>query len=403
MFLPIKRSSRFVIHRPSRYLILVAFALFTFWENFVLDIRIFDFVGLGILLVLAVFGRIKLKVSNPERMVAMLFAILNLCYAVFGVIRSYNSVYYDPSDIKASLGFGLGVSTFLLCRSVSLDQRQLLRTINVLMLTHSVCLLLQFLLFYVNDGFVLNLNPFFETEGLRVLTGAGFLRPSGFFAEPASHALTLTLLFSLKSRLISGARLDAIDWTGLFTMLISGSIWGIVACIVWAVYQKPIRGALILAAAFVILNSSYVIGFLSDIPMFNQVFLQRIDLLRFGEDKSLQARYTTSADFYQLDISDPFSIVGNGVQSGRGQNGIVRYLHSHGAVGFLSFLVLALFMAPKAERIRFLFWILFLLTAAGSLPFFFIWWSWLGFYSSLPARKSQVMAASPAPMNLSYA
>jgi len=262
-----------------QHLILFAFALFTFWENFTLGIRILDFVGLMILLSLAVLGKISLKVLDRDDIIALLFVTLNLLYVVVGVIRGYEISYYDASDIKAALGFGLGIVTFFICRRVSLTPKKLLRAINVLMLAHSLCLVLQFALYYLGDGFVLNLNPFFDTENLRILDG-GFLRPSGFFAEPASHSLTLTLLFSLKSRITTTSRLDVIDWLGIITMLISGSIWGVVAAVVWIVYQKPMRAAVIVLLAFAVLNSSYIFDLLSQSPLIDQVFLQRITLLR---------------------------------------------------------------------------------------------------------------------------
>lgn len=356
-----------------------------YFGPFAQGFRPFDLLGVGVLFV-GVAGRLSLRPHLDETfrgtglLDGLLLAGLVLLAVVAGVLA-------DPgSNLKPAIGVAIGSIVFLVFRFLRLEASAVDRLLSALIAIHTTALFVQAGM-YLATGEVLNYHAFIG-DAPRVL--GRLFRPCGLFLEPAHYAVFMLMLLTIKLRLRGFDR-----WTivGCFSMVVTLSVYGILATLILIAIHAWRRPALWAAAAVagVVLASHG-----QQVRDVGAAFflLERLGDLR--EDESAVQRYSGLSAIAD-DIGTSWTFVGGrGVSNDYeryGKSGLAFLLNAWGLVGATLFFGLVFALAPPGHQWRAVL-VLGLAAAAAPRWTIWIWWAWLGLLLN-PLDQLRLQAEGP--------
>jgi hypothetical protein len=363
-------------------IMLFALVLFTFWDFYVLGVRPLDLAGFMLVFIpTVVFGLKTTSFLRNKYGFLLILATLLLLYCVAGITAS-------SDNVKTAVGIMSGFGVFLIFYSIPLEYLSLIKTINWLIIFHSVFLIFQLLIFYAG-GVILDYHAWYGNE-FRV--GGVIFRPAGLYLEPAGFSLSLMMLLFLK--LYTENRIDKYLFFGLISILLSLSFWGLVTSIVIILFQifrsnsRPLLFLIPIIGIFIIMFpgtqerlASYEVV---------ELIVFRTENILAGGDLSAIDRYSSLSDqFENLSLRTLF---GYGIASGVGGNALSNLLYIFGFVGLLSFISLLFALARSGDRLFYLTCVLIMLTAATNLITFYLWWAWLGIMTTAKPGKRMLLS-----------
>lgn len=201
---------------------------------------------------------------------------------------------------------------------------------------------------------------------------SGFFRPSGLFQEPNAYA---TVTFAMVSaRVIGRGYLRRVDILAIFSILLSQSLWGLVASLILFVIGRisareiKIFSSLVFAGAClaVVRSDSIQIWFEDSIT------LRRIN--NIDEDSSRKMRFGRIEDYLSFD-NKIFGIGVNGdqFQSYIAVNGYAFLYVSFGIIGCLAIMIWLLFTARVKWRSLLVVIYIFTTYPQTSYLYFWLW------------------------------
>jgi hypothetical protein len=372
-------------------LLLGVFALFIMgWDFYLGGLRIFEMLGLGILL-LGLLAYPKVQLENTPKGTLLLLIILG--YWLFGLLNSLDFFFQAPKlsiegfpddtlgkRLKYIGGALLSIFTFGFFYFFPLNQRQLARLLQGLILFHSLFLFLQWLL-YQKTGYLLHPNPINEVRFFSAI-----FRPGGFYLEPATFCFTMMALLFLKNRLLPFGWVDAL---GLVACVATLSFWGLGMVVLFGGYcllfRSGWKGPILLS--FLLLTGLLARPFLKNRygeawqeTAFQVAIVERIAPILSGEDGSTQVRFANNwARGWTWDLH---TLIGHGINGeAYDTDGIYyRLFYIYGILGCL-LLGFALWLAwPRQELVYLMFCSALMLTASGALSSQLVYWAWLGLF-----------------------
>jgi hypothetical protein len=334
----------------------IAFGCATLWDFYWVTVRPMDFVAV-VLLVAAVIvsqGSIGEFRRPLDLAVGVPLSLLGGIILVYGII----GIFVDVQNAKPVTGIVLSVlAMFAIVAGVPPNDRVLSVTVRTLIVIHCGALLLQAAVYYVS-GQVLNFHFFLGLEP-RLLSS--IFRPAGLFLEPAVFSLAMILMLGIRVRLR-----EPFDWyegLALICVLISLSLWGIGAVVI---YLLLFRRALLM----VITSTAAVVALLwieqADLLVGKIVrfFFSRVANL--STDGSAQGRYGGIDIFFDDPARHWVVWFGRGINNDYeqlGSAGFTFLLNSFGIIGSLALAVCIVFLSRRI-RISLLLLIGLILTAA---------------------------------------
>lgn len=209
-----------------------------------------------------------------------------------------------------------------------------------------------------------------------------FFRPSGLFQEPNAYCVCMFCLVS--ARALSFSRADILQVAGIFSMVLTQSLWGfggafVLSSLIFGWYRT-------LKILFLGVLLVFLIGYLGGISLEalanNSTTIFR--LLNIDQDPSRLARFGDSS----VVVSNDNVIFGNGVSSDKFQstavNSFAFIFYSFGLVGLSFLMAWGIFVAKI--NMRQLIAIGFLFTASPLFAYMFFW-IWLAFVFSINPKK----------------
>lgn len=360
-------------------------ALFSLWDFYIAGMRPLD--HLTVMMVVCFLALSLNREIHAERMLKMLL-LLALVW-----VMGLRSSFLFADAWRSGSGLFEGAILAVMVAASSWRGETVLRLLKFLIIVHACALLLQFIVYHT---FHYSLNYWaWLGRSLRTETGFG-MRPAGLYLEPAAFSFMMFSFLAL-FRLAGGAS-AALELLGLGTILLSISLWGWAATLVylllfrwrWALLLLPVLvGAL---AYLAITITQYDLK--GNIVMW--VIIQRI--LFPGGDTSTHDRY---ADLLKISqIGDWKLWFGEGIHTQYafyGSNGLSFLLTAGGAIGAILFGLLWLGYLPRGRRIRGLLSFGFLLTAATQWTFLW-WWVWLALMGSASCEEGAPGSESSLPV-----
>ncbi len=371
--------------------LLGVFALFiTGWDFYLGGLRIFEMLGLGMLL-LGLLAYPQVQLQNTKKGTLLLLIIL--AYWLFGLLNALDFFFQAPKlsiegfphdtlgkRLKYIGGALLSIVTFGFFYFFPLQQRHLARLLNGLILFHSLFLLLQWLI-YQKTGWLLHPNPINEVRFFSAI-----FRPGGFYLEPATFCFTMMALLFLKNRLLPFGWIDGL---GLLACLATLSFWGLgMVCLFGAyvlVFRSAWKGPILIGVLFLLglvawpfLKNRYADSVQE--TAFQLAIVERIAPILSGEDGSTQVRFANNWE--RGWTWDLHTLIGHGVNGeAYDTDGIYyRVFYIYGILGCL-LLGFALCLAwPKQQFFYLLFCSALMLTASGALSSQLVYWAWLGLF-----------------------
>lgn len=357
--------------------LVVSLGAFTLWDYYFgpyrQGFRLFDLMAVGLILIyvpatLALKGHgAAMAIRLPAARCALLLALVAL-FIVSGVIGSAR----DPANfLRPTAGIWLGMAVFLVYYCVNVTGLWVGRVFGWLIIVHALALYVQFAV-YTSTGVLINYQQIIGAEP-RVFSS--IFRPSGLFLEPSSYSETVIMLLLL--RWIVRPRLDWISWIALVSVVLTVSLFGVLAVFSILVFFFWKRVWFWLVAGVVVLVATLWMPAFSALP---GVAFQKNRLLNITSDASVLARHGGLVEVLRGTSDVPRLWFGSGLGTDYaplGASGGAFLVASVGIVGALLWLAIAMGLSPHSGRIRVLFALLLVLVAASIWTMMF-WWAWLG-------------------------
>ena len=202
---------------------------FTLWDYyfgpFGEGVRLFDLLAVGLILI-SLFTTLSLKgpvaagsIRLPAARWVLVLAFVSL-FIASGLIGSAR----DPANfLRPTSGIWMGTAVFVVYYCVNVSGLWVDRVVGWLIILHALALFVQ-LTAYHSTGVLINYHEIIGAEP-RVLSA--IFRPSGLFLEPGSYAVTMIMLLLL--RWIVWPGLDWISWIALVSVVLTVSLFGVLA------------------------------------------------------------------------------------------------------------------------------------------------------------------------------
>jgi hypothetical protein len=355
-------------------------ALFTLWDFYFADVRIFDQLGAAALLTLIW--------ANPNRQVNPERATKIACLTALIWFITFESAFRNPDVLKTAAGLLEGGLAAIIIASVEWRREDIHRLLRWLIIVHASACIFQFAVFHIFH-YSLNYQAWLGTS---LRTGANLgIRPAGLFLEPAGFAVTMFSMLTLYR--IVGARDWRIEMLGLFAILLSLSLWGWGSALVYMILFRPIW-ALVLAP-FIAAALAYIAVTMVNAKLNDSIVMWAIvkRILHPGQDNSSHARYAGLLGI--TSIWDWRIWFGEGIKTSYntfGSNGLSFLLSSSGLAGGIAMTALWWLVLPAGRKIQGVLSLMFMLSAA-SLWTFCWWWTWLALAGSTGVARFRRTAA----------
>ncbi len=383
----------------SQLLIAGGFSLWDFYIGpYSGGVRPFDLLGSGAAILGSAITTRRSPYVSPWRRIGLTGVVGIVGWAL--VMTLFN----DPSTRwKPVVGILIGLSVLLSMLADPPSPRTLERTTRVLLLAHAVALVLQWA-WYQTTGAILNYHAI--TGGDPRLMAA-FFRPAGLFLEPSHFAVFMTMMLLVRLRVLG--RLDAPAWLGIASVLLSLSLFGLLAMGYVLVRSRPLLGLSITGAiAFV--------GAILAASLPRDSILYKLILARFenlATDSSAQGRYggfLSGGSDLAMSATDWLFGRGFGYEYvAIGSSSISFLVHAAGGIGLCVFIVAIGLSSSSGSKLAGSLDVSFLLLAA---PFwtFPMWWWWLatiltarGVVRPTPSRTVGTAAPLTSSSSLTHA
>jgi hypothetical protein len=374
------------------FLISATVACLSFWDFFIGEIRIFDFIGL--LLFLLVLASVAIAhIGNAprfERRTLLTIAVLFFLVFVFSLI----GIQSNPDNLKPSVGMLFGVLILTLGRCLVLEDHLLDRSIAIVAWIHVSAFLFQLGVFYSTKQIV----NFHAVFGLQPRLISSVFRPAGLFLEPAIYCFFACSLFFLRRQ--RKRPFTALDALLILSMLLSLSLWGIaIALALFFVFRTGL-------ALFITVALSIAAYFALDVHNLNlsHSFVFRFFEMRLsglGSDPSTQGRYGGTIDWLFSLLANPTILFGNGINNffeEHGSNGWAFILNSMGLIGTSILFVLLWLLAPPRRWFLFAVAFAILLTAAPLWKTFYFW-CWIALMLRPTASDAEALSIRTRAVN----
>lgn len=208
------------VHRnPVRIhwrLLLLCF-LFLVYDNYYvpLNARLFDLLGVFLLLLMAAFGGLRLHKGISTRVTG---ASLSMFVSIELVLAVVQGLIIQHS--LSAIPFLMGMLIYFLLRKSAAFEQHAYRILLILIWLASLALIFQYLV-YKLTGHMYSMLAFYEGDFLRSSFGDTLSRPTGFYVEPSSHASTMIMLLWLYVMRIKRISLPVV--VGCVSLLLSQS------------------------------------------------------------------------------------------------------------------------------------------------------------------------------------
>lgn len=344
------------------------FLLFTLWDYYFFGLRILDFAALlgiffGLFSCSRTGGRILICDDALRRPLAL--ALIVVSYAIIGLAA-------DSENAKTAIGFLFGVAVFFLYYVMPFDRKVINRYVSLAIKIHISALSIQLIIYYAAG----NLINFHSVIGIEPRLVAAFFRPAGFFQEPAHYALNMLLLLLLKSRTSNGIRSE-LEVIGLISMLLTLSLWGVGATLL---YVAIIRPRMLILLMPIMLITGVILVAIIGFDQFPVLLMFQDRLSNLGADGSAQARYGGAVNILESWASNPALWFGRGINSDYvdlgGANGLSFLLNSFGILGSVLLGLAYLTTIQRRDVVKLVLFFFVILTATP-LWTFMMFWAWL--------------------------
>lgn len=364
---------------------LLPFFLFFLFDNYIpgIGIRPFDFVGLVLLVFLAILRthRSGLKLKVPAG--SLWFAGGLLLYLLI-------SLMFRSEQINAHIGIIFGLFVFIYFRSLAGLESAYNRGLERVLQLSVAALFFQFA-YYLIAGDVFDF-VLFSDGGSRVWYGGSILRPSGLFVEPNSYCLATAMIVLLR-RQIMAEPFDRLSYLAIVSMFMSMSLWGGLTGILLMVYDLFGRGCRVALLSFVSLPVFIIFGYLfaksldEENPFLVTMLDRGTDLVMSmvmpsssDVEGSYGDRYESLRRLFDSDNLDHRTFFGYGVSTSNfqeygGANGISFLIYSFGIFGVTLFAFVIILCAKGRFGPAFA---VFISLSSYPLATYFFWWAWLG-------------------------
>ncbi len=352
---------------------------FGFWDVYdaSVGLRPLDFLGFGLLL-LGLFFVPKFQV--PRNDLVFLTALW-----LWLIVYSYIGILDDPSSIKLAFGMMAGMAVFQLTYVAKIDFDAFSIFVNIFLVANMLWFFAQFIYYYLSGEV---LPPFF-LDVLEPRALSSIFRPTGLYLEPASYSFTMLLFLVIRFMIMP--RIDFIFALVVFTVLLSFSLWGMVAwALVMLIMLIGYKNHNIILWPVVILLIFYS-GLLAD------EFVALLDrrLSDLSNDGSAITRYGNLLKIKDLNISIT-EIFGNGFSHLHGAfayNSAYFMVYGVGLFGLGVFFLCISHLKNSHMSLR-KYALLFVFMTAAPMWNTFVWWFWLALFISVPFNPALSLGPS---------
>lgn len=357
-----------VSQNQGTLLIMSLIFLTSLWDFYhpLLEIRIFDFAVFALLLFIAISSFIQnktyLNFAFTDTPNLLLICIIILLYGLF-------SIFVSADNMKSVFGIILCLVTFVFFYNVAIDDRTIVKCMNILLITNISFLLFQYLTFILTRQVF---NPF-DFLGIDVrLTGGNIFRPAGLFREPASFALMIFTFIII--RLQIRPKFDFLNSMGCLAILLSISLWGTITVLLlimfWHWRSIILHTILGLIGIFSIIYWRFILDLGEDFFLINR-------LLNLQDDGSANERYGGKPDI----IYDPIFWFGQGPNNENyqyfGGNGLGYIIATWGLIFSIVIFLLLIQRAPPNKNKSIAIFGLGLALTASTIWTMAYWWLWI--------------------------
>lgn len=250
--------------------------------------------------------------------------------------------------------------------------------INLLIAISSLLLMMQVLVYYGTGIFIDMPGIFGATQSRGLNQDLNYFRPSGIFQEPNAYCAVMFCLLSACS--FFRQRNSFIEFLGIFTIILTQSLWGFGAVLVLIYVLYGTRWLAIAVGSFAALMTLIVIVTGINLENIADASITFDRIININADPSRQARFG-SFENVQLDF---FLFTGHGIDTLNFQsiaaNGFAFLLYSFGVSGSLILALYFIYLVRGDNKL--LITIGFLLTTFPLFSYMFFW-SWLAIIISL--------------------
>jgi hypothetical protein len=340
------------------------FACASLWDFYIGEVRIFDFIGLTLLLItipcIAIIGKDSPQIERQAVATSIIVFAFVFVFVAIGI-------HSNPENLKPSIGMLLGVLVLAVVRCLTVDETVIDRSINWVAWIHLFAFAFQLTFFYtIKEG----LN-YHAVVGLQPRLYSSVYRPAGLFLEPSIYCFFAASIFLLRRQREQAFQL--LDTFLLVSMILSLSLWGIsVSLLLLFIFRTRTFVFASIGTVIAALFAVNAIGF-SSYPLYRFFAGRIIDL---ASDPSAQGRYGGTIEWVFSLLSNPTVLFGDGINNffeENGSNGWAFILNSMGLIGTLFLFVLFALLAHPRRWILFGFAFAILLTAAPLWKTLYFW------------------------------
>lgn len=373
------------------------FFCFFLFDNYVSEyrIRLLDFVGLTILIVLSVVrlhgNRLSFSLSKRNA------AFIAVC-----LIYVFVSFIFHPDQYRPDAGILIGIFVYSYYSSLNHVDDVYRKWLTGILLISVSAFFFQGI-YYFLSGEVLKM-VLVAPGDVRVWYGGEILRLTGFYMEPNSYCIATAMLVLLR-REVMHQSLDLLAYIGIATLIISMSLWGAMIGVFILAYDYLSRkrnGVQIFFVLIIVLplmmGSMFALA--SHLGKHDPL---RVTLFDRAEkimdvvtgttshvEGSFRDRYLAISKVDKRNVSDWQMFFGHGIsitdfQNYGGANGLSFLLYSFGLAGILV-IALALIILALRRGLSLSLWILISLSSYPLLTYFY-WWAWLALLLSFSSRQ----------------
>ena len=360
------------------FLIAIAIFLITLQAYYFYQISLAPFPILGSILV--IFLRISNRYSQKLLTRIILIAIFISISFSWALLNLIDYIY-----INTVIGtiINLIFLLFFIQFFKNLKSELVSKILKIVIQIHLLFFLIQFVAFYGFGLFIDYLGPI-TGENSRIEFGgaiSGFARCTGLYNEPAAYSYFIGGLVFL--RMLVTKQIDLISKIGLFSLILTLSISGIILALLLYTYfvifvYKKLTGILIYLTLITLITTLVILYFNDSI--YSYIFDR---FTNFSDDTSVNIRFTSSFEYLNTRgyIDRLFGLgLGNSVKNvGLATSGIVGIFTSFGIIGGLGFLSLLFYSIRPKHIFDFLFFLIFLLSTITIQTVFF-WFIFSIFY-----------------------
>ena len=393
----VKMKLGYMYDAPSTITIFICFLVlflnFLLSDFYFLGVgRVFDYVAIAILLIWyalnvdyfgmgGIFGK------------SILFLIILAPWLLFGGL--YNGSILAAIAIAVGMGLIFPISYQLFSRQLRhIVERQIILLIGI----SAFVLIIQFLAFHCVGVYMDITGSFGAIESRGLNEALNYFRPSGMFQEPNAFC---TVMFSLLSTCsYFHSRSLRIEVAGIFSILISQSLWGFGAALLLIYLLYGFRWLVVVGGACSVLATLAFITSGVSLQELTSLSVTLNRIININDDPSRIARLG-SLDNIQLDF---LFLLGHGVDTLNFQtlaaNGLAFLMYCFGVIGtavlglFLVFMVRANFKILLVAG--------FLLTTFPCFSYMFFW-MWLAILLALYRTYPKVISSKFAHSSASGA